>query len=81
MHFVQALHMQRWLHQLSTSVDDLAFINNTPASVTLAPVNCNGVSVSFNTAKPASVANIGVKNVRLDSFVRLPLLALKKNTP
>lgn len=48
----------------------------TAPSVTAAPVSCSGVRVSPRTKYPAPAANMGVKNVRLDSAVRLPFDAL-----
>lgn len=57
------------------------FKRYTAPSVTVAPVSSTGVSTSPSTKNPVMAANSGVRNVRLDSAVRLPLEALKKKTP
>lgn len=55
------------------------FMITTPDRVTLAPTNCSGVNASPKRRYPAKVANTGVRKVKLDSLVRLPLEALLKN--
>ena len=60
---------------------DFAFKRYTAPKVMPAPVNSTGESTSPSTMKPVMAANSGVRNVRLESAVRLPLEALKKKTP
>ena len=44
-----------------------------PTTVTSAPASCTSSNVSSSNRYPNKAANIGVKNVKLLSFVRLPL--------
>lgn len=55
--------------------------NVTAAKVNAPPASCSGVRVSPSKPYPMAAAKHGVRNVRLDRAVRLPLDALKKKTP
>lgn len=68
-------------HASSLPGEGFLFRRYTAPRVIVAPVSSTGVSTSPSTKKPVMAANSGVRNVRLDSAVRLPLEALKKNTP
>lgn len=57
------------------------FNRYTAPKVMVAPVNSTGVNTSPKTKNPVIAAKSGVRNVKLDRAVRLPLEALKKKTP
>jgi len=56
-------------------------MKNTPPSVIVAPSSCSGVRVSPKRRYPVAAAKHGVENVRLESVVKFPLEAFRKNTP
>lgn len=53
--------------------EDRLFIRIIPVRVNAAPPSCMVLSCSSSIQNPASEAKIGVRNVRLLSFARLPL--------
>lgn len=81
-HMAATLWMPCMHHHASSLPEvDFAFKRYTAPKVMPAPVSSTGDSTSPSTKKPVMAANSGVRNVRLESAVRLPREALKKKTP
>ena len=75
------LNIQGLCYQDSVVLTGPAFMRATEPSVTTAPVSCSGESVSPRIRYPVPAAKQGVRKVRLERAVRLPLAALLKKTP